>query len=104
MRVTDLRVDGFGIWTELHLDSLSNRVTVFYGANEAGKTTLLQFMRSVLYGFSPDRRARYLPPVHGGQIGGMLQVENNHQLLRIQRHLTRFSCADEQEHLGVRAC
>ncbi len=103
MRVTDLRVDGFGVWTELHLADLSDRVTVFYGANEAGKTTLMQFMRTVLYGFSQDRRARYLPPVHGGQAGGLLQVENNRQLLDIQRHLTHCELADEQEQLSIHA-
>ncbi len=43
-------------------------LNVVYGPNEAGKTTLLQFIRSVLYGFSPERR-RYLPPVHGGPAG-----------------------------------
>ena len=43
--------------------------------NEAGKTTLMHFVRSMLYGYSAERRDRYLPPVHGGQPGGWLEME-----------------------------
>ena len=48
-----------------------------YGPNEAGKTTLLQFVRSMLYGFSAERQ-RYLPPVHGGRPGGNMDIESPH--------------------------
>jgi uncharacterized protein YhaN len=49
-------------------------MTVFYGPNEAGKTTLMQFLRTMFYGFTPDRRQRYLPPVFGGKPGGAIRV------------------------------
>ncbi len=103
MRVTDLRVDGFGVWTKLRLDDLSDGVTVLYGANEAGKTTLMQFMRTVLYGFSTNRRARYLPPVHGGNAGGVVRIDSNRQQLHIQRHLTHLDLPDETEQLEIQA-
>ncbi|MCC7085467.1 MAG: AAA family ATPase [Pirellulales bacterium] len=74
MKLTDIQIDGFGVWQGLELRDLSDRCTVFYGANEAGKSTLLQFLRAALYGFSPARRARYLPPVRGGIAGGTLSV------------------------------
>ncbi|MCO6456357.1 MAG: AAA family ATPase, partial [Pirellulaceae bacterium] len=74
MRIQDVLVDGFGIWHDLPVEGLAERMTVFYGRNEAGKTTLMQFLRTVLYGFSLERRARYLPPVHGGTPGGTLRV------------------------------
>jgi len=85
VKINALEVDGFGVWTELKLDPLSEGLTVFYGPNEAGKTTLLQFIRSVLYGFSPERR-RYLPPVHGGQPGGSLWVTGQAGECVITRH------------------
>ncbi len=72
MKITDIRIDGFGVWHDLQQSGISPRLTAFYGANEAGKTTLMQFVRSVLYGMSPERRQRYLPPVNGGQPGGSL--------------------------------
>jgi uncharacterized protein YhaN len=74
MKLHDLQVDGFGVWSELSLSDLSPHCTVFYGPNEAGKTTLLEFLRAVLYGFSPQRAARYLPPLRGATAGGFLTV------------------------------
>ncbi len=74
MKITDLEIDGFGVWHNLKLTGLSRKVTVFYGPNEAGKTTVMQFIRSVLYGMTPQRRKRYLPPVDGGQPGGALGI------------------------------
>ena len=70
MKITDLQVDGFGVWNELTIDDLSPEMTVFFGRNEAGKTTLMQFIRSGLYGYTDERRERYLPPVFGGIGGG----------------------------------
>jgi uncharacterized protein YhaN len=59
MRITETHIDGFGVWNDLKLSGLSPQLTAIYGANEAGKTTLMQFVRTVLYGVSPKRRSRY---------------------------------------------
>lgn len=88
MKITDIRVDGFGVWNELSVDELSDGVTLFFGKNEAGKTTLMQFLRAVLYGFSPDRRRLYLPPVYGGEPGGLLRVENHSGQFVIERRMS----------------
>ena len=76
MKITDIQVDGFGVWNGLKVESLSPNMTAFFGQNEAGKTTLMQFIRAVLYGFSPERRGIYLPPVNGGAPGGSLSVSS----------------------------
>ncbi len=89
MKITDLKIDGFGVWHDLTLRGLSPELTVFYGPNEAGKSTLMQFMRSVLYGMSPMRRERYLPPVVGGRPGGWLKVQTDHGPLTISRYADR---------------
>ena len=88
MRISDIRVDGFGVWKELSVDNLSPGVTLFFGRNEAGKTTLMQFIRAVLYGFSPERRRLYLPPVFGGVPGGLLRVENHSGQFVIERRVS----------------
>ena len=75
MKINELKIDGFGVWSGLEVDDLADEATLFFGPNEAGKTTLMQFVRAVLYGFSPERRERYFPPVNGGRAGGTLQVE-----------------------------
>ena len=54
MKVRDIQIDGFGVWSGLSVDSLPDGMTVFYGPNEAGKTTLLRFIRGVLYGYPAD--------------------------------------------------
>ena len=73
MKITAVEVDGFGVWSGLKLDGLSDGLNVFLGPNEAGKTTLMQFVRSVLYGFTTERR-HYLPPLRGGRPGGSVHV------------------------------
>ncbi|MFN6140325.1 MAG: ATP-binding protein [Planctomycetota bacterium] len=74
MKIRDVQIDGFGVWSGLSVDSMPEGMTVFYGPNEAGKTTLMNFLRTMFYGFTPERRARYLPPVHGGKPGGAMRV------------------------------
>lgn len=87
MRISDLQVDGFGVWKGLSVDRLSPDITVFYGQNEAGKTTLMQFVRSMLFGFAPDRLEKYTPPVYGGVAGGSLFVKAPQGTYEIQRHV-----------------
>lgn len=48
-------VDGFGCLHDHEVAGLGTGVTVVVGANEAGKSTLLGFLRAVLFGFA-DRR------------------------------------------------
>jgi uncharacterized protein YhaN len=74
MKIRDIQIDGFGVWSELSVDSMPEGMTVFYGPNEAGKTTLMNFLRTMFYGFTPERRQRYLPPVHSGKPGGTIRV------------------------------
>ncbi len=74
MKVKDVQIDGFGVWTGLSVDGVPDTMAVFYGPNEAGKTTLMHFLRTMFYGFTADRRQRYLPPVYGGKPGGAIRV------------------------------
>lgn len=87
MKIREMNIGGFGVWKDLSVVGLPDQMTVFYGRNEAGKTTLMQFMRTVLYGFPEERRKRYVPPVYGGLAGGSLAVENEAGLLKVQRYV-----------------
>ena len=87
MKIIDAHISGFGVWNDMKADGLSPEVTLFYGPNEAGKTTLMQFARAVLYGFSDDRRHLYFPPVFGGTPGGTLRVQNHSGEFAIERSL-----------------
>lgn len=85
MKFTELRIDGFGVWSGLEIRALDSALNVLFGPNEAGKTTLLEFIRAVLYGFSLNRRRRYLPPVRGGETGGWLGIAAAGATLQIRR-------------------
>ncbi len=87
MRINDIQVDGFGVWKGLTVDSLPEGMTLFFGQNEAGKTTLMQFVRTMMFGFADERRAKYTPPVYGGLAGGEVQVISPHGNFQIKRHL-----------------
>lgn len=89
MKITDIHIDGFGVWHDLTLRSLSGELTVFYGPNEAGKSTLMNFLRTVLYGVTPQRRKRYLPPLAGGRPGGWLKVESENGPFKVARYADR---------------
>jgi uncharacterized protein YhaN len=94
MKINALEIDGYGVWTGLRIERLSDGLSVLYGANETGKTTLLQFIRSMLYGFSPARD-RYFPPVHGGAPGGIIDVSGPPGRFEIARHLQADGSGEE---------
>ncbi|SEO95801.1 AAA domain-containing protein [Paenibacillus sophorae] len=76
MRIQRLEIGGFGRLHGRELE-LSAGLTVLYGPNEAGKSTMLQFIRAMLFGI-PGRNypAERLEPVHGGLHGGVLTARD----------------------------
>lgn len=98
MRIDGWQVDGFGVLKDFERRGLQPGVTVLLGENEAGKSTLLAFLRAVLFGF-PDGRSRVpttYEPVFGGRHGGRLFVRDaDDGLWTLQRY------ADERKTVGV---
>ena len=90
MRIRDIRIDGFGQFAGKEFGPLEQPVTVFYGPNEAGKSTLLEFIRTVLYGFR-SRAGRSprgggpssYPPLVGGRHGGSVTLINSDGQVRV---------------------
>lgn len=75
MRIEAIRVEGYGILADVNIDGLTDGLTVISGENEAGKSTLLDFLRGVLFGFpSRNRRLAYHPPLRGGRHGGAVRL------------------------------
>ncbi|MDQ0086755.1 uncharacterized protein YhaN [Paenibacillus anaericanus] len=75
MRLEKLQVSGFGHLHGVDVE-LQGPVTVLYGPNEAGKSTLLGFVRAILFGI-PSRASGHLryEPTQGSIHGGMLTIE-----------------------------
>lgn len=82
MRIETIFVDGFGIWHESRLEP-DPGLTIVCGDNEAGKTTLLAFVRAILFGFETNQ----YPAVAGGRRGGWLEVLTaDDRRFRIERY------------------
>ncbi len=73
MRIEELYLDGFGRFHQRRIGPLVGAMTVFYGPNEAGKSTLLAFIRAILFGFPPRYNSHY-PPRAGGRHGGRITL------------------------------
>jgi uncharacterized protein YhaN len=85
MKIQDLQIDRFGVWRDLHLPLSDSNITVFYGPNEAGKSTLMRFIRGVLYGFQPqDERTAGPKPKRVG-CRGSLRVKDKGEVFEILR-------------------
>ncbi|MCE2439793.1 MAG: AAA family ATPase [Candidatus Latescibacteria bacterium] len=76
MRIRELRIDGFGQFAKRQFGALKQPVTVFFGPNEAGKSTLLEFVRRVLFGFPrKSGKVNAYPALAGGNYGGHVAIE-----------------------------
>ncbi|MDB5054893.1 MAG: hypothetical protein JWM44_2943 [Bacilli bacterium] len=84
MKITAIHIDGFGQLRDKTLQ-LDQPLTVLYGRNEAGKSTLMGFIRAVLFGFPPHGSDRF-EPLHGAAQGGYLTlVSEQGEVLRVER-------------------
>ena len=89
LKIQRMYVNGFGIHHDrtFQLD-LDAQATVFYGHNEAGKSTLMSFIRAMLFGFPKrnNKLERY-EPLSGGVHGGVLtMVDHNGTEIRLERY------------------
>lgn len=91
MRIEHLRVEGFGQFHQREWGPLHPGLTIIYGPNEAGKSTLLAFIRAILFGFVKGNVSenRYLPDVstaYGGQLEVVCSQETRWVVERLQKN------------------
>ena len=77
MRIESIYIDGFGHFEQTTFGPFGSQVTIFEGENESGKTTLLAFIRTVLYGFPGRGGAEHYPPLRGGKHGGRIVIADD---------------------------
>jgi uncharacterized protein YhaN len=71
MHINALHIDGFGIFNDFELGGFDKGINLVVGANEAGKSTLLQFFRYTLFGY-PRSVENRMAPLQGGNHGGRI--------------------------------
>jgi uncharacterized protein YhaN len=75
MYITGWHIDGFGIYHDQGIQDLPLGLVLLVGDNESGKTTLMEFLRTLLFGFPRrDKKRNDYEPLRGGNHGGRLAV------------------------------
>ncbi len=72
MHILGFHIDGFGIYHNQGVQDLPLGLVVFTGDNESGKTTLMEFIRTVLFGYRRRSGRNDYLPLRGGSHGGRL--------------------------------
>ena len=108
MHIKRIEIERFGALANVTIDSLGPGLQVLHGTNETGKTSLLEFVRAVFFGFEGLFRRGVLDPqlpcagrlvVRSGAQGQQVSIERRHEGPHIGS-LTRASYEDDIIGLG----
>ena len=83
-----LRIHGFGRFSDVEIE-LDRGLNLLVGPNEVGKSTLLAFIRAVLFGFERRQSPRRYEPRSGNAFGGELTLKTPSGTLVVQRSASR---------------
>ena len=77
MRLKQIKIINFGQFSNKTFDLPSDQINVFFGANEAGKSTTVAFIKQILFGFHLRSNSSpffedYTPLAHVSRMGGNL--------------------------------
>lgn len=86
VKIKEIYIYGYGKLTDFHFPSVTS-LQVIFGENEAGKSTLMSFIHSILFGFPTKQQSelRY-EPKNSGKYGGRLVLETkDHGEVTVER-------------------
>ena len=108
MHIESIHIERSGSLTDVTIDRLGPGVQVLHGTNETGKTSLLEFVRAMFFGFEGLFRRGVLDPrqpcagrlvVGTGEDGRRLAIERRHEGPELAT-LTQASYEDDIVGLG----
>ncbi|MDR4226996.1 AAA family ATPase [Bacillus mojavensis] len=83
MRIISLHIYQYGKFSNRTFHFSASPVQLIYGLNEAGKTTMMSFIESMLFGFPKSKKYE---PKSGGVYGGVLEAEHPaYGVMKIER-------------------
>lgn len=90
MKLLQLKIDGFGKFNN-QVFNIESQNQLIFGENEAGKSTIYQFIRTILFGFPKKREMiRDFTPVNGAVYGGKVIFEDSlHGKVTVERYKER---------------
>ncbi len=100
MKIHAFDIYEFGILAKQSQQSLPDGLIIFLGQNEAGKSTTLEFFRTVLTGFPSSRSKKSREGLFSQKspsMGGMISLETNAMgAMRLERTRQNFNLFDEK--------
>lgn len=98
MIIRKIKIDLFAGISDLEID-LDDGINIVYGDNEKGKTTIENFIKIMLYGFTNkkingEKERSLFIPFGGGTIGGELVIEHNNKVYLLNR---KFATTKKQD-------
>ena len=114
MRIQELELKNFGKFNKKKL-FFDDGINVIYGGNEAGKSTIHTFIKSVLFGLergrgraaANDTFSKYEPWDNPNFYAGIICFECGGKMFRLERNFDRYNknailiCEDDGEELSV---
>lgn len=114
MKLRELNIKNFGKFNN-HNILLEDGINIIYGENEAGKSTIHSFIRSMLFGLRKlrgrasrtDMYNQYEPRDNPGFYAGMLRFESGGKVFRLERNFSRENvradliCETDGERLSI---
>ena len=102
MKINTLKIISYGKFHNKTIE-LSGGLNVITGGNEAGKSTVLSFIRNMLYGFKSARvadiggndRKKYMPWGSEKIIGELIFTNEKGRTVRISRTAGKTAATDE---------
>ncbi len=100
MQITELQLIKFGKFLDYNIE-LSDGLNVIFGENEAGKSTIFLFIKTMLYGLKPKRgragelkdRARIIP-WNGDRAAGRIKLRSNGRNIEVYREFRKRASGD----------
>ena len=85
MKITDIRAKKYAAWHDLNLPLHNQPINLFYGPNEAGKTTLMRMIRGLLYGFKTYGEPSQQGVTDSKEWEGSLRIKQDGRRYKIRR-------------------
>jgi len=86
MKINELMIYGYGKFENQNIQFNNTPIQVLYGENEAGKSTIMSFIHSILFGFpTKQQKEKRYEPKQGGKYGGSITLTLGNESIRVER-------------------
>ncbi|MBT8401964.1 MAG: AAA family ATPase [Rhodothermia bacterium] len=87
MRIISCHIEQFGTLEERTFADLDHALVVLLGPNEAGKSTFFEFLKTMLFGFSPANAAKHPYRPDSGRLSGSMAFVAGKTACSLERSL-----------------